>query len=110
MTINEFVAVGVGILTVFSLIAGFAWKFSAALKGVYESISSDIDKKVTRVYERLDEEKQKNDVKFSGKELCALRHEQLERTMKDIDDKLSSMNIDIRKLLLRVGGNDVRDD
>ena len=53
------------------------------------------DDKVSRVYERLDEVKKTNDEKYTNRQVCDVKHEQLLRDVTEI-------KLDV-KLLLRNG-------
>jgi hypothetical protein len=63
-----------------------------AIVGLAIKTYRDNDEKITRVYKRLDEVKQKQDDTFTRKDVCNLLHKQ-------IDAKLTDIAVDIKVLL-----------
>jgi len=55
------------------------------------------DRRVSRVYSRLDEVKKDNETRYTNKEICAILH-------KGVDDKLDKIDKKLDKILNGQGG------
>ena len=91
MIISEYIAIGTFGLGIASVTIGTTWKISQDLKKSLDEINT----KRARIYERIDEEKVKSDNKYTNKEICELRHKQVEDTLKEVRD-------DVKHLLMIV--------
>lgn len=70
------------------------WIVSSGLLGIIGLVwksSNDNDRKVSRVYGRLDEVKKDNDTKFTRKEVCQILHSQ-------IAEKLDDHTVDLKEI------------
>jgi len=70
-----------------------------ALMGFVFKNNKDNDSKVSRLYQRLDETKQNNDIKFTRKDMCELQHKQVNDNFIWVKTELSEIKLDIKKIL-----------
>ena len=70
-----------------------------ALMGFVFKNNKDNDSKVSRLYQRLDETKQSNDIKFTRKDLCELQHKQVNDNFERVKADLSEIKSDIKQIL-----------
>lgn len=100
--------VGLGFTTI-----GFMWKMSNDIKKLaidtsnnLRTMEDDQDKKRTRVYERIDEIKKDNDVRFVRKDLCQLTNEVLNEKVDKIDKRLEEGFTKIFEKIDRIAADD----
>ena len=68
-----------------------------AIFGLIYKVSHDSSCKIKRVYDRIDEIKNKNDIDYTRKDVCEVRHQQ-------ISSDLAEIKKDV-KTLLKNGGH-----
>lgn len=66
--------------------------------GLVWKANKDSDSKVSRLYSRLDEIKQDNEIKFTRKDVCELQHKQVNDNFDRVKETLGEMKSDIKEI------------
>jgi hypothetical protein len=93
--------VGGGLITVIGFTVATYWKMG--------KVKEDADKQIGRVYQRLDETKDKLDINYTKKEVCEVVHKSVDKTLQEVKDKVDcipKIKAGIDLLLQKNGIND----
>lgn len=103
MIIEEVIAIGAFGVTIIGAVGGLTWKISREIN----ALSQDEEQKRSRIYERIDEIKIKNEDTYTRKDVCSVTHQALSETIHNMDNRietgLKELNRKMDKLLIDNG-------